>query len=206
MPIELPDESNCRPYSPQQVQSLLEGVPFSWWITGDWALDLLLAHQTRPHFDIDIAIPRASQMDVPGSLKGWEFWSIRRDEKDELILREWTNNNYLGFDFPGVWAREVNDTFWRFEFLFQEITDNVWTFRYGEMVRRSIEEITLINQQGIPYLRPEIVLLTKAVRQRAVDLDDFLNILPSLNASQRLFLSEDIRKINPNHAWLSWLR
>lgn len=58
---ELPDDTNCRPFSPLQVQSLLQGAPFPWWISGGWALDLFLGRQTRPHFDIDIAMPRSCQ-------------------------------------------------------------------------------------------------------------------------------------------------
>lgn len=206
MSAQLPDPNNTRPLRPVDIQALLKGAPFSWWISGGWALDLFLGKETRPHFDIDISIARRDQLTAQAFLRHWDFWSSMRLENGEIILRHWENGEVMGKEIPGCWARETRGALWRFEFLMQEIEDRTWTFRYADVVQHEVDAIGTITGDQIPYLRPEIVLLTKALRRREVDEQDFSRVLPKLNRAQREQLLNDIRKIQPDHAWLAVIK
>ena len=203
MNAPLPDSSNCIPFSPLEIHALLRDAPFAWWVAGGWALDLFLGRQTRPHFDIDVAVARADQPLLQSYLNTMEFWAIRRNETDQLILKVWDAGSILGPEFPGVWVREAAHSPWRFEFLFQEMDPPLWIFRHWDAVRHPLDEITAVDPQGIPYLHPEIVLLTKAMRLRPVDEQDFQTILPGLGKSKRARLAADIQLFNRSHPWLA---
>ena len=205
MKAQIPDESNCVPYQPLEILSLLETAPFRWWIAGGWSLDLFLGKQTRSHFDIDVAIARSDHLNAQSYLSKWDFWSTKRNNEGVIVLDRWQIGHSLGIETPGVWARESQNAPWRFEFLFQEINDGIWTFRYDDSVQHSVDEIGGFSAASIPFLLPEISLLLKALRLRDVDEGDFQRVLPNLNQSQREQLSIDLGKIKPEHLWLSAL-
>ena len=205
MKVQIPDKSNCVPYQPLEILSLLEAAPFRWWITGGWSIDLFLGKQTRSHFDIDVAIARSDHLNAQSYLNRWDFWSTMRNDEGDIVLNRWVIGHSLGIEIPGVWARESQNAPWRFEFLFQEINDGIWTFRYNDSVQHSVEEIGGYSPVNIPFQLPEISLLLKALRLRDIDEEDFQRVLPHLNHRQREQLSIDIRKIQPQHHWLSVL-
>lgn len=206
MNAQLPDQNNTRPLRPVDIQALLKGAPFHWWIAGGWALDLFLGKETRPHFDIDVAIARQDQLTAQSFLRQWDFWSTMRLENGEIVLCHWENGEVLGKEIPGCWARETPSAPWRFEFLMQEIADRTWTFRYADVVQHGVDAIGAITVDDIPYLQPEIVLLTKALRRREVDEQDFSRALPKLNRVQCEQLLNDIQKIQPDHSWLAMIK
>jgi hypothetical protein len=206
MEVQIPDESNCIPYDPLEIQSLLADTPFQWWITGGWALDLFLQEQTRHHFDIDVAIARQDQLAAQLYLNGWDFWSSMRNENGNIVLRHWETGKLLGTEIPSVWGRESPETRWRFEFLLQEINEDLWTFRYSALVQHPLRNIGGFTLGRIPYLQPEIALLNKAARLRDVDMRDFHKVLPHLNREQRSQLAGDLLKFEPMHPWLARLQ
>ena len=206
MSAHLPDDYNTRPLRPVDIQVLLKSAPFQWWISGGWALDLFLGKETRPHFDIDVSIARQDQLTAQSFLRQWEFWSTMRLESGEIFLPHWEKGEFLGKEIPGCWARETPGAPWRFEFLMQEIDDRTWTFRYADVVQHGVDAIGAFTAENIPYLQPEIVLLTKALRRREVDEQDFLRVLPKLNRAQCEQLLNDIQKIQPDHAWLAVIK
>ena len=136
MKVRMPDATTCVPYHPRDILSLLGSAPFQWWIAGGWSFDLFLGRQTRDHFDVDIAISRDDQLLAQHYLKTWDFWSTRRHENGDIILRAWELGETLGYEYPGVWARETTHSPWRFEFLFHEIREQTWAFRYDENIQR----------------------------------------------------------------------
>ena len=205
MMVKAPDETNSNPLHPHEILSLLGNAPFQWWIAGGWSLDLFLGKQTRPHFDTDIAIARSEQSAAQKYLKEWEFFSSKRDENGDIVLRQWETEEILGYEYPGVWARKSGKDLWRFEFLFHEISDQTWTFRYDDTVKHSFVKIGGVSPENIPYLLPEIALLYKAARLRDVDEGDFHKVLPYLNQTQRAQLLADLQKIEPEHPWLAVL-
>jgi len=205
MKIQIPDETNITPLNPKEVLFLLGDTPFQWWIAGGWAIDLFLGEQTRPHFDTDVAIARDSQLAAQSELKAWEFHSTKRDENGNIVLREWKIGEFLGREYPGVWARKSGEEIWRFEFIFHEISDQTWTFRYDDSVKHHLAKIGRMSPNNIPYLQPEIALLYKAARLRDVDEQDFNRILPNLNQIQRRQLLLDLQKFEPDHPWIAIL-
>lgn len=205
MKVKIPDETNIAPLRPNEILYLLGDATFQWWIGGGWAIDLFLGDQTRPHFDTDVAIARDSQLATQSELKAWEFYSTRRDENGNIVLRKWNNGDFLGWDYPGVWARKSGEAIWRFEFLFHEISNNTWTFRYDESVKHPLANIGRISSNNIPYLLPEIALLYKAARLRDVDKQDFHRVLPILNQFQRRHLLFDLQRFKPDHPWIAEL-
>src|SRR5262245_15558822 len=45
-------------WHPREAAALLAGVDAPWCVVGGWAIDLWLGRETRPHDDLEIAIPR----------------------------------------------------------------------------------------------------------------------------------------------------
>jgi hypothetical protein len=205
MGAQIPDGTNCVPFGPGEIHALLKDAPFPWWIAGGWAIDLFLGRQTRPHFDIDVAIARQDQLLAQAYLTDWDFWTTRRDETEQIVLDTWQPGQALGFEIPAVWARETESAPWRFELILHEIHDQTWTFRYNENIQHPLGGIGGVSSQKIPYLQPEIALLLKAARRRDVDEQDFQSVLPRLNSRQREQLAKDIAGFEPDHAWLALL-
>ena len=164
-----------------------------------------MGKQTRSHFDTDITIARRDQLAAQLYLNNWDFYSTKRNENGEIVLEKWETGKILGQEYPGVWAREVGESHWRFEFLFHEINNQTWTFRHDDSVKHPLVEIGGVSPDGIPYLLPEIALLYKAARLRDVDKGDFQKVLPYLNQTQRTQLLTDLQKFEPEHPWLAAL-
>jgi hypothetical protein len=200
-----PDATNVVALQPKDIQTLLSDAPFRWWIAGGWALDLFMREQTRPHFDVDVAIARKDQGAAQRHLSTWDFqYAVRKDDK--IVLRPWEAGQVLGREVHGVWGRQNTDAPWRFEFALHEIEAEVWTFRYFDTVRHPLQHIEGRTPQGIRYLKPEIALLYKAARMRDVDVQDFRRVLPHLGRDQRLQLAADILRCWSEHPWLGLLQ
>jgi hypothetical protein len=205
MNAQPPDATNVVPLQPKDIQTLLSGAPFRWWVAGGWALDLFIGEQTRPHFDIDVAIARTDQGAAQKHLSNWDFqYALRTGDKIEL--RPWEPGQMLGREVHGVWARQTPDSPWRFEFALHEIEMDVWTFRYFGAVQHPLERIEGLTSEGICYLQPEIALLYKAARMREVDVQDFHRVIRHLDSGQRSQLAADILICWPEHPWLAFLK
>jgi len=61
------------------------------------------------------------------------------------------------------------------------------------------------TQDGIPFGRPEIVLLFKAKHARPKDDGDLAAALPHLGAERRDWLREALELVHPGHRWLGEL-
>ena len=59
--------------------------------------------------------------------------------------------------------------------------------------------------EGIPYGRPEIVLLFKAKAARPKDDDDFAAALPLLDEERRRWLADALGLVHAGHRWLAAL-
>jgi hypothetical protein len=196
---------NIVPLGPEEIQSLLSGAPFQWWITGGWALDLFMGQQSRSHFDTDVAVLRKDQAAVRTYLEGWDFEYAVPGRSNPVVFNSWRAGEILEFNIHGSWAREKRDGPWRFEFLLHESDEGIWSFRYCREVRHPLDQIGASTLGGIPYLRPEIALLYKAARMRQVDDDDFRRVLPRLADVQKAQLARDVILLNPQHPWIALL-
>jgi hypothetical protein len=60
------------------------------------------------------------------------------------------------------------------------------------------------TEEGIPYGRPEIILLFKAKNaDRPKDEADFTAVLPKLDSARRSWLVDALRLLHPGHSWLA---
>jgi len=74
--------------------------------------------------------------------------------------------------------------------------DATWVYRRDESLRLPRAQTFVLTDDGIPYLRPELVFLFKAKAMRPKDELDFVTALP------RLDLPWLHRLLDPNHPWL----
>ena len=61
------------------------------------------------------------------------------------------------------------------------------------------------TRDGIPYARPEVVLLFKAKAARPKDDGDLAAVLPHLELERRRWLAEALELIHPGHRWFAHL-
>jgi hypothetical protein len=76
-----------------------------------------------------------------------------------------------------------------------------WVSHRDPRIRRP--EAVGCTADGIPYLRPEIVLFTKAKRTRDKDEADFAATLPELDQAGRVWLAQAFATAHPGHRWLA---
>jgi hypothetical protein len=68
-------------------------------------------------------------------------------------------------------------------------------------VTRSLDEVGA-EQGGVPFLRPEIVLLFKAGELSPKNDADFAAVRPQLTQTAREWLREALEVIDPLHPWV----
>jgi hypothetical protein len=62
------------------------------------------------------------------------------------------------------------------------------------------------TDDGIPYGRPEVILLYKAKHSRDRDEGDFADMLPLLEPERRRWLADALELVHPGHPWLRQVR
>jgi Aminoglycoside-2''-adenylyltransferase len=186
------------PLHPAELARLLCGLRTPWWICGGWALDLFLGRETRRHDDLDVAVLRRDQPTLFRHLGGWEV----RYATPQHTLEPW-DGEHLEPPIHGIWARRSNEANapWTCEFLLNEHTDQDWIFRRNEGITRSLDEVGA-EQDGVPFLRPEIVLLYKASEPSPKDEADFVAVRPHLSPTATRWLREALEVIEPRHPWV----
>jgi hypothetical protein len=184
-----------KPLDLDEAARLLEGFPARWWIAGGLALDLHIGRSTRVHEDVDVAVLRDDQLALRRQLDGWDLRIAH-----EGRLEPWTEGCRLELPRHGLWARRDPAGPWELELLLQEHDDTVWRYRRDPAVAVPIAEIGLSTRTGLPYLRPEIVLLFKSRAPRERDEADLEAVLPALDPPARARLRD---WLPPGHAWLS---
>jgi hypothetical protein len=93
--------------------------------------------------------------------------------------------------------------------VFREPSDgDTWICRRDSTLRLPYGELIERTEDGIPYARPEIVLLFKATRvdpSEATERDerDLAAVLEVLEPDRRVFLAELLARVAPDHPWLA---
>jgi hypothetical protein len=186
--------------SVKEVAALLDDLPARWWIAGGWAIDLFVGAATRDHQDVDVAVLRLDQLAVQAHLDGWDLRVAHNGR-----LTPWAAGQLLGAHEHGIWARPTPASPWRLELLVDDAVDRQWVYRRNPAVRLPLELLGRTTSTGIPYLRPEVVLLYKAKRPRATDEQDASMVIPRLSSTARGWLAAAIAKETPDHHWLQLL-
>ena len=195
----MPDISAWDAWRPEQVARLLVDVEAPWYVAAGWAIDLFLGGQRREHEDLEIAAPQARFDEIVHALPGFEIFVI--DEGRAFPLAE----HPATLETHQTWVREPATGLWRFD-VFREPSDGgTWICRRDAVIRMPYEELIEWTPEGIPYGRPEVVLLYKAKHARAKDDGDFAAALPRLEPERRRWLRDGLELVHPDHRWLSKL-
>jgi GrpB-like predicted nucleotidyltransferase (UPF0157 family) len=189
----------------EEVAQELQGFDHSWYISSGWALDLFLGRVTRAHFDVDVVVARADQLDLQQHMAahGWKFVTPLKAR-----LEPWPV--HMRMEMPRHQAHAHRDGAF-IDFLLTDIEHGVWRYRRDRTIVQAVERIGLRSEAGIPYLAPELALLFKAknasstTRDRPKDEDDFANVLPRLSPERRAWLTWALLATDPTHPWIAKL-
>jgi hypothetical protein len=83
--------------------------------------------------------------------------------------------------------------------------DTTWVSHRDARVRVPMAEVVARTEDGIPYQRPQFVLLGKAKHSRPKDEADLASLLPTLDMESRRWLAESLDLVHPGHPWISRL-
>jgi hypothetical protein len=190
-------------WRPEQVARLLDGVEAPWYVAAGWALDLFVGEQRREHEDLEIAMPNGRIDELLPALDGLELFVITgpRQATPFEQARDQLEETHQ------TWVREPATGLWRFD-VFREHSDgDTWICRRDPRIRMPYDRLIERTGDGIPYGRPEVILLYKAKHaHRDRDQSDFDEILPRLEPERRRWLAEALDVVHPGHPWRRLLR
>lgn len=198
--VEL-DAAHWSAWRPTQVAELLRDVDAAWAIAGGWAIDLFLGTETREHADVEIAVPADAFDDIVAALDGFELFVVvgtgrgtpLEDARDRFPDRHQT------------WVRDPATSRYVLDVMREPATDETWVYRRDERVQMPRARAVQRTGSGIPYLRPEIVLLFKSTSVERKHQRDFEAVLPHLDRGARTWLSEALGLVDPGHCWIAEL-
>jgi RimJ/RimL family protein N-acetyltransferase len=198
-----PDVSRWDAWRPEQVATLLEGVSVPWYVAAGWAIELFLGGDHREHEDLEIAVPNARFGEIVDALTGLEVFVITGPQEATPVDEAQDRLD----DTHQSWVREPATGLWRFD-VFREPSDgDTWVCRRDESIRMPYDEVIRWTDDGIPYARPEIVLLFKAKHaHRDRDQGDFEAVVPRLEPERQRWLADALARVHPGHEWLDGLR
>jgi hypothetical protein len=195
-PID-PDQFEWAAWRPAEALRRLAAVEAPWYIAAGWAIDLFLGEERREHEDLEIAVPAERFAEIADALRDFEIFVIDAGHATPLadLLRE-THQ---------TWVLEPSTSVWRLDVFREPSAGGTWISRRDASIRLPYDVVVARTRSGIPYARPEIVLLYKAKHSRPKDEEDFTAVLPRLDALQRRWLAEALEVVHPGHRWLSEL-
>jgi GrpB-like predicted nucleotidyltransferase (UPF0157 family) len=181
----------------------LKNAPFEWYISSGWALDLFLGRVGRVHHDVDVVVPRSSQMELQKYLRerGWKLLT-----PFEKRLEAWPV--HMRLELPRHQVRAHRED----QFMDLLLTDmqDVWRYRREPTILRSREKMSMRSESGIPYLAPELVLLFKSrntgTHERTKDQSDFERALAHMDPERRAWLYWALIATSPDHDWIRELK
>ncbi|MEO8551455.1 MAG: amino acid transporter [Kofleriaceae bacterium] len=187
-------------WTPHDVATRLAAVTTPWCIVGGWALDLWHGRTTRPHADLELAAPRRHFAELRTALADHAVFTVGDgtitclppgELPSQLIHQNWVLDPI---------ARE-----WRVDLFLEPGDATTWIYRRDETIQLPRTETFDRTTDGIPYLRPELVLLFKAKAARPKDELDLATALPHLSSAARDRLRTLLARIHPGHAWIDAL-
>ena len=193
-----PDPKEWAPWTPEEAVAQLRGLNAPWHIAGGWALDLWQGKQTRPRYDLEIAVKSAAFSKVREALAGFDLFAAQDGRLEAIADQATAARQY--------WVLDPAIRKWRLDILLEPGDDQMWVYRRDPRVKAPLADVTATTPAGIPYLRPEAVLLFKAKDTRPKDERDFDLCASLLDADARAWLRHALETAHPGHAWLSRLQ
>jgi hypothetical protein len=198
-----PDLSLWDAWRPEQAAALLVGVQAPWYVAAGWAIDLFLGGERREHEDLEIAVPRARFSEIADALGGFELFIPDGDLTDRSLVWPYSQAPEALDEHHQTWVRESTTGRWRLDVFREPSAGDTWICRRDERIRLPYADVIELTDAGIPYARPEIVLLFKAKHSdRAKDEADLAAVLPSLGPIRRRWLADALAVVHPGHPWL----
>ena len=194
-----PDLSAWDAWHPTEVARVLQGVKAPWYVTAGWALDLFRGRQTRDHDDLEIAVPADRFLELQRALSGYDLYAIGGGLAHPPTTETLAEHHQ-------TWVRERTTGRWRLDIMREPWVGDTWVFRRDARIQLPRDRVIAHTADGIPYARPEISLLYKAKGARPKDDDDFVGVLPLLDAVGRHWLADSLALVHPGHRWLESLK
>jgi len=200
----IPDPDAWAAWRPEEARRLLDGVTAPWYVAAGWAIDLFVGGERREHEDLEIAAPNARFAEVAAALGDYEIFVIGTPENGQATPYAEVGEEALA-ETHQTWVREPATGLWRLD-VFREPSDgDTWICRRDERIRMPYDRVIEHTAEGIPFGRPEIVLLFKARHARPKDDGDLAAALPHLDSERRAWLREALELVHPGHRWLDAL-
>lgn len=186
------------PLTPTGVVELLGGGGFPYWIVGGCAIDAFTGG-SRDHGDIDVTVLARDVAAACERLRGYHIWEA------DVSLRPLLPGAAMPDEDGQVWVRRDAASPWLLDLLLTPTEGEDWVCKRERSIRLPLDRIGWTGADGVPYLRPEIVLLMKAKHDQPKDRADLDAALPLLGGAARDWLAESLRTVHPGHAWLATL-
>ena len=185
-------------WTPQEVAARLSRCPATWAVAGGWALDLWLGQQSRPHGDIEIVVSSGSLRTVRKCLPEHIFYASKSGALHAIDAAS-------GAGAHQFWVLDPAAMKWRLDVMTDPGDEQRWIYRRDPCIWAPRQDMLARTPEGIPYLRPEAVLLFKAKQPLRKDEADFLNALPCLGLDEKSWLKRALRLAHPCSSWIQHL-
>lgn len=184
-----------QPWRPADVLERFGSAPFPWWVAGGWAAEAGGAAPRR-HEDTDLVVLHRDLAAVRRHLADHHLWEAHAGS-----LRPLRPGRPLTPGCQQVWVRRNAMSPWVVDILLTPAEGGTWVFKRDDRIRVPIGAVGWVAPDGVPYLRPEVVLLFKARRPRPKDESDFSSLVPKLDDAARRWLADTLSVAHPGHRW-----
>jgi hypothetical protein len=192
------DDADWDAWRPEEASARLAEVAVPWYVAAGWAIDLFLGTQRREHEDLEVGVPAARFDEVAAALRDLDLHVVGDGRVEPLEAA-----GELMATAHQTWGLDRSANVWRVDLFREPSACGEWLCRRDEAIRLPYAELIEHTADGIPYARPEVVLLFKAKDARPKDESDLAAVLPHLSSERRRLLAEWISLVHPGHFWLS---
>jgi Aminoglycoside-2''-adenylyltransferase len=200
------DVEKWNAWHPAEAARLLASVRAPWYVAAGWAIDLFLGGQRREHEDLEIAVPGDRFGEVAEALAEFELFVPAREDDRDLVW-PFAEAGERVRTHHQTWVREPATGLWRLDVFREPSAGDTWVCRRDESIRMPYAELIERTADGIPYARPEVVLLFKAKHSHeAKNESDLAATLPALAPARRERLARWLELVHPGHAWIDEVR
>jgi hypothetical protein len=189
-------------WHPADAARRLARVRAPWYVAAGWAIELFLGGQRREHEDLEIAVPQDGFDELAAALSDLDVFVIVGPERAEPL-------EAARHKLPSThqtWFRDRRTGVWRLDVFREPADGDTWICRRDNSIRLPQSRVIEWSADGIPFGRPEIILLFKAKHSHLPKNElDFVDTLPHLGASRRAWLAGALARVHPRHEWLDAL-